>query len=128
MKEEEFIKQHAGNRNPFSTPEGYFDTFTSRLMQRLPQQPAQPAQDTKPATILPLRQRLARPFRYAAAAALAGICLAAGTYVLTRDNTTAPTTTANNFSQTEANEYIDEAMDCGIINNNQIAYYLTEAY
>ncbi len=40
MKEEDFIRQQAGKENPFKAPEGYFEDFTARLMQQLPEREA----------------------------------------------------------------------------------------
>lgn len=37
MKEERQLLEQIGNENPFRTPEGYFDTFTAELMQKLPE-------------------------------------------------------------------------------------------
>ena len=37
MKEEKILKDKLGNANPFSVPEGYFDAFADRLMERLPE-------------------------------------------------------------------------------------------
>lgn len=37
MKEQKQLLEQIGNENPFRTPEGYFDSFTSDLMQKLPE-------------------------------------------------------------------------------------------
>lgn len=42
-KEEKFIEQKFGRENHFTVPEGYFDDFTSQLMQKLPEDPNQGA-------------------------------------------------------------------------------------
>lgn len=42
-KEEKFIEQKFGRENHFTVPEGYFDDFTSQLMQKLPEDPMQGA-------------------------------------------------------------------------------------
>ncbi len=37
MKEEDKIKRLCGNGNPFTVPEGYFETFSKQLMENLPE-------------------------------------------------------------------------------------------
>lgn len=39
-KEEKIIEQSFGRENHFRVPDGYFDDFTSKLMQQLPEDPA----------------------------------------------------------------------------------------
>ena len=124
MKEEEIISKHLKGNNPFRTPDGYFDSFNSRLMQRIAEQT--PA--TTEAKVVSIHQRRMRYFRYAAAAVITGVCLVAGTYFGTRGTTpTEQMQTAANFD-IENEDYIDAALDYEMINNRQIAYYLTEAY
>lgn len=38
-KEEEYILGKCGNRRPFTTPEGYFDSITDSIMAALPEKP-----------------------------------------------------------------------------------------
>ena len=38
MNEEQDIIRKCGKRNPFQVPEGYFEDFTQRLMDQLPEQ------------------------------------------------------------------------------------------
>lgn len=37
MKEEDNILRKVGTGNPFQVPDGYFENFTSEVMQRLPE-------------------------------------------------------------------------------------------
>ena len=55
MKEEKYIEEQVGRRNPFTVPEGYFDNFADQLMASLP--------DPQPRA----KQVWLRPMRYAAA-------------------------------------------------------------
>ena len=55
MNEEKYIEEQVGRRNPFTVPEGYFDTFADQLMASLPER--QPR----------AKQVWLRPLRYAAA-------------------------------------------------------------
>ena len=38
MNEERFIRSKAGERMPFRVPDGYFDNFTTLMMDKLPSQ------------------------------------------------------------------------------------------
>ncbi len=40
MKDEEFLKQKLGQKNPFKAPEGYFEGLTQRLVDTLPEVPS----------------------------------------------------------------------------------------
>lgn len=37
MKEENILKEKFGKANPFTVPEGYFDSFADKLMEQLPE-------------------------------------------------------------------------------------------
>lgn len=56
--EEKYLNSKIGQKNPFKTPEGYFDQFTEQMMKQLPGQ----EEVKKPAII-----RRLRPWLYAAA-------------------------------------------------------------
>ena len=51
MNEEKYIEEKVGRRNPFTVPEGYFDTFADQLMASLPER--QPR--AKRVWLLPMR-------------------------------------------------------------------------
>ena len=57
MNEEKYIEEKVGRRNPFTVPEGYFDTFADQLMASLPER--QPR--AKHVWMLPMRYAAARP-------------------------------------------------------------------
>lgn len=121
MKEEDIIRKHDTGRNPFRTPDGYFDHFTERLMRQLP--PLEEVSAAKPVRISLVR----RIRRYAAAAVVAGLCIGVGAYLL-RQPSSANDPLLASESELYSNDYIDEALDYEMVDNNQIAYYLTEAY
>ena len=126
MKEEDIIRQHDTGRNPFRTPERYFDDFTERLMARLPEVKPQ-AEPERPRVVrLPLMRRLAR---YAAAAMLTGAVLGIGTYYYQRDAAQADALLlAEQQEYSLSAEDLDDALDYAMVDNEEIAYYLTEAY
>lgn len=114
MTQEELTlkKLTAGKENPFRVPDGYFDTFTERLMKQLPAQ-EQPKK---------VRRLMPTLWRYAAAVLLVAV-VGTGLYVGLNDR-------QNNLALTEEvsqEEYYNEALDYIMVNNMEIAEYLTEA-
>lgn len=41
MKEEKNLLEKCGKKNPFTVPEGYFESFTDKLMEQLPEKESQ---------------------------------------------------------------------------------------
>ena len=124
MKEEELIRKHDSGRRAFTTPDGYFENFTTQLMERIEREGVQPE---KVVRLNPFK----RAMRYAAAAVVAGVCIGAGTYLYIQKTTTnqqVDETSEIVFSEETMDEALDYAMQCGLVDNNQIAFYLTEAY
>lgn len=110
-KEEQRIGELGGRNNPFRVPEGYFEQFDARLMARLPKK-------EKKAKTVRLMPRL---WRYAAAALIiAGV----GTAIVWNRQTSSPI--AYN-EETTMEEYYNEALDYAMVDNMEIAVYLTEA-
>ena len=103
MIEEKYIEERFGNENPFRVPERYFDEFPQRIMKRIAQQ-----------------KRRRKMIRWGIAAMMTGIVFSSA-FVL------------NNFRQqnvpleAENSQYIEDALDYSMINNMEIATYLTEA-
>lgn len=136
MKEEDFIRKHDTPANPFRTPEGYFEDFTSRLMERMERE----GLVGQPSDVQPVRTEakkvLMNPFRrfarYAAVAVVAALCIIGSTYILApqRDDEHMLATDQLNFqfSDEAFDDVIDYAMEYEMVGNDQIAYYLTEAY
>lgn len=44
MRQEDKLKEKVGKKLPYKVPEGYFESFTSRMMESLPEYPAKPVQ------------------------------------------------------------------------------------
>ncbi|MBR0273152.1 MAG: hypothetical protein IJQ59_03550 [Bacteroidaceae bacterium] len=131
MKEEDIIRTHDSGRSPFKTPDGYFDNFTGQLMERMAregllqtaEQP--PVVKAKVVAMSPLRRAL----RYAAAAVVVGFCVATGTYFIQQQNGAEEAAlTADASDLLYSDEALDYELDYELVNNQQIAYYLTEAY
>ena len=43
MRHEDKLKEKVGKKLPYRVPEGYFESFTSRMLEQLPEYPAKPA-------------------------------------------------------------------------------------
>lgn len=103
MNEEKLIMDRFGNENPFRVPENYFNEFPQRIMKRIERQ-----------------KERRRTTRWSIAAMLAG-CILGTTFLM------------NSFKQqnlpleADNSQYIEDALDYSMINNMEIATYLTEA-
>ena len=103
MNEEKLIMDRFGDENPFRVPDNYFNEFPQRIMKRIERQ-----------------RRRRRIIRWSIAAMMTG-CVLGSTFVF------------NNFNQqnmpleADNSQYIEEALDYSMINNMEIASYLTEA-
>ena len=109
-KEEKRITELAGQQNPFRVPEGYFEGFNERLMARLPR--------TEKARTIPLRSRL---WRYAAAVA---VILGVGSALYWNHDTRSEMAY---YEESTLEQYYNEALDYAMVDNMEIAAYLTEA-
>lgn len=106
--DEKKLRELCGNDNPFRVPEGYFEGFNERLFARLPKEPEKH-------NVVPLRPRL---WRVAAAIAVA-FAIGGGLYW-----------TGNRQAQLAEQaqeEYYNEALDYIMVDNAEIAEYLTIA-
>ena len=103
MNEEKMIMDRFGNGNPFRIPENYFNEFPQRIMKRIER-----------------RRRRRRIIQWSIAAMLTGCVL--GTSFLT-DSIGEQSTPF----EADNSQYIEDALDYSMINNMEIATYLTEA-
>ena len=126
IQEENFIRQHDSGNNPFRTPEGYFESFTDRLMARIAEEAPKQEDVVKARVVeLPLWQRA---MRYAAAVAVAVLCVGGGTFLYSRLQAPEQLLTNDALEYAWDDEELDDVLDYEMVDNNQIAYYLTEAY
>ena len=103
LQEEELLRSQFGASQPFRTPEGYFEAFPERVMQ----------------TISARRQRRML-WRWAAAAIFTGLVC---TTAFLQNSRQAETEIAQEINK----EYIEDALDYTMIDNLDIATFLTEA-
>ena len=111
MTQEEIrITELGGKQNPFRVPEGYFESFNERLTARLPQR--------KPSKVVSLRRNL---WRYAAA--LVVVFGVGSALYWNRDIAYA----LSYNEETAQEQYFNDALDYAMVDNMEIAAYLTEA-
>ncbi len=126
MQEENYIRQHDNGQNPFRTPDGYFESFTNRLMARIAEEAPQQRESVKVhAVVVPLWRRV---MRYAAAVAVAVFCVGGGTLLYNRLQNQEQALQNDQLEYAWDDDELDEVLDYEMLDNNQIAYYLTEAY
>ena len=122
MKEEKYIEERVGKRNPFLVPGGYFDDFTAQLMQQLPER--QPRAKVK---------SLRRPIYWAAACVCA--LFVTGTAWMFLSKSDMPVTMGSDPSVSIADDTrvadpsvtsFDEAADYMMLDNNEIYNYLAD--
>lgn len=101
--EEKALLNRCGNQHPFRTPEGYFESLPEQIMKRIAH-----------------RHRRQRFIRWSVAAATIGF-LFAGSLALTTQSDGGP------IAQDTENIYIEDVLDYSMIDNIEIASYLTEA-
>ena len=111
MNEELYIKNRLGDRNPFRVPEGYFDSLTAEVMEKLPEEPRKG-----------ILVRL-RPWMYAAAC-LVAVLFTATLYLMSPEASgqmaTAETTTTDT--------YVEDVADYVMADNNDIYACLAGDY
>jgi len=105
--EEKVLMERFGRENPFRVPEGYFDTLPEKVMNRLPRK----------------RKKSHSWLKWSVAAILAG-CVGLATFKIV-DTPAEPAALATQDGLND--EYIEDALDYSMINNLEIATYLTEA-
>ena len=102
--EEKTLLDRCGNRNVFRTPEHYFDELPQRVMNRIPRQ-----------------KRQHRNWQWAVAAVMTGIVASIGLLMMEQSKQ------ADIAYEADNNQYIEDMLDYSMIDNTEIATYLTEA-
>ena len=109
ISEEKFIEERVGRRNPYQVPEGYFDAFTSQLMQQLPERPAKARQ-----------VRIRRPL-YIAAACVAALFISGAAWMfMSQPEVQSESPVQITAQQEPVEESVDEAADYMMLDNHDI--------
>lgn len=131
-QEENFIREHDSGRNPFVVPEGYFENFTSRMMDRVKSEGLMTSETPATRRTVVKLQLWQKWSRYAAVAAIVVASFAGGWFFYQQSarNDVGEQFMAQgdqgDFYYTE--DDLNAALDYELVDNDQIAYYLTEAY
>ena len=100
------------DHNPWCTPEGYFDSFPERMMNRIRQEEKNKRAVSSP-RVIPLWKR------WAVAASVMGVCVA-GTVALWFSD-------SDYMAQNDADAvYVEDLLDYAILDNVDMEYYLTQ--
>jgi hypothetical protein len=116
--EEKYLQSKMGTKNPFTVPEGYFDTLTEQVMQRLPQQEESAGHEQQKRPVI---VRMLRPLLYAAACLCIGI-FGVGIYQHLDNQTAEGVPVISHVGTTvEYNDtYIEDATDYAMFDNQDI--------
>ena len=121
VNEEAFLRDKIGQKNPFKIPDGYFDQFADRLMEKLPEQQHKPI----------LIRRL-RPLLYAAV--FVGVLIIGATLAFKSiqkfDSQSNIALVTNEQDESLLNAYsdtyIEDAANYAMIDNEEIYAYLAD--
>ena len=127
MKEENDIFKKCGKGNPYSVPEGYFEQFTSNLMNRLPEKQEEAFPQTRKVSMM---VRL-KPLMYLAASfvglllLIKALVLVSPTVTSTKAGLSTPTTVSSNVaSASKSSEigYSDQELEA-IVDRSKLDDY-----
>lgn len=126
MREEDIICKKFGKKEPFTVPENYFADFADRLMNELPEKNA-PVVNKPAAKVRHLRYWLAT------AAVLCSVAVT-GAWVYLRQASASKTPVASvavehdlNVAPETESVYMEDMLDYALVDNSEIAMYLTGA-
>lgn len=126
MKEEDFIREKFGKKEPFAVPENYFADFAEKLMSELPEKKA-PVASGVSARVRHLR------YWMATAAAVCSVALT-GAWIYWRHNAAPQMPVASAHMESERRIstdseaiYMEDMLDYALVENSEIAMYLTGA-
>ncbi len=125
MREEDYIRKKCGSDNHFKVPEGYFEQFSTTLMQQLQKEGAMSTPK-----VASTRSKLLTFSRYAAAAIVCGALFAGTLFYFTSytDETIAQQVAPAEESYSWDDTYTEDALDYAMVSNHEIVQYLSEAY
>lgn len=113
MKEDKYIEELVGKRNPFVVPEGYFEQLTDQVMQSLPER--------RPRA----KSVWMRPVFYAAASVCA-LLVCATAWMLWPKASTMPQGQVAEVIQEPDETFINEAADYMMLDNQDIYACLSD--
>lgn len=121
IKEEKYLVDRFGKKQPFSVPEGYFDQFASQFMENLPER-----EEEAVVVRLDSHSRWSTIRRWSVAACLAVALAGVGMWAFQGESPKA--TAAADASQLASSNYntaIDQAADYAMMDNGDIYAYVS---
>ena len=118
MKEEDKLQKMIGTENPFRVPDGYFENFTSEVMNKLPEKEKVTTVHKEPTT-----WQKVRPWLYMTAMFIGAALIIR---VASTDHKPAVDRVAVEESETEM-EYINMAVDNSMLDDYSLYVYLADS-
>ena len=127
MKEEDNIRSKVGSEDGFNVPDNYFESFTSKLMDNLPEQNEEEMYETRDVS----RWEKVKPWVYMAASFIGIAFIIQTAMYLTpkpSEETDNGTTimVASLYDDLEEEGYIDYVLDASMMDDYEMYLYLAE--
>ena len=121
IKEEKYLVDRFGKKQPFSVPEGYFDQFASQFMEQLPER-----EEEAVVVRLDSHSRWSTIRRWSVAACLAIALAGAGMWAFQGESPKATgAADTDQFASSNYNTAIDQAADYAMMDNGDIYAYVS---
>ena len=121
IKEEKYLVDRFGKKQPFSVPEGYFDQFASQFMEQLPER-----EEEAVVVRLDSHSRWSTIRRWSVAACLAVALAGVGMWAFQGESSKATSAAdAGQFAASNYNTAIDQAADYAMMDNGDIYAYVS---
>src|SRR5574344_1664728 len=121
MKEENELLNKVGKENPFKVPDGYFDNFTTQLMDKLPEKPE--AIEVQSVTTW----MKMRPYVYMAAMFIGAVLMIKAIHFIQSDKIEKAQKETAATEVAQENKYIDETVKNSQLDGYQLYTFLSEA-
>lgn len=118
-REESELLSKIGKENPFKVPDGYFDDFTTQLMDKLPEKPD--AIDERPVT----RWAKLKPYVYMAAMFIGAVLMIKGIHFIESEKIEKAQKAEAEMAQ---DKYIDQTVEGSRMDEYQLYTFLTDAH
>lgn len=125
MSEEMYIKEKMGTRNPFTVPDGYFDSLADQIIGKLPKAESDTrdtlrAEETGSSGRHPAIVRYLRPLLYAAACAVLAVAVGAIWHNAATSDSQQLVAHQQESVATYSDTYMEDMADYAMIDNEEI--------
>ena len=118
MKEDKDLLKKYGKKNPFTVPEGYFQDFSEKLMEQLPEKEVMPEPEIR------MWDRI-KPWVYMAAM-FVGLMFTVRAFVGEQPSSQSTDMEIGNYTEIP-DEYLDPSVNQTMMDDYELYQYLTEA-